>query len=90
MEAQLDLELLCGLDTWLSLLESQGMCEEGLLYVLRGSGLTWVLEPQNIHFFLGIGRKYQEDLSLSKMCAPRPDDTMGLLVTMGAMSGQTA
>lgn len=82
----MDLGLLCGLGLWLSLLGSQGVCEEGLLYVLRrGSGLTWVLEPCGVHFYLGIGRKRQEDLALSRMHDLRPDDMLGLLVTMGGV-----
>lgn len=91
VEAWLDLGLLCGLGTWLSSLGSPGVCAEGLLCMLRrGSGLTWVFEPQGVHFFLGIGRKCQEDLVLSMMLVLRPYDMMGLLVTMGAVSRQTA
>lgn len=73
-----------GIALWLGHVAELAGVTEGLLYVLRrGSGLTWVLEPWGVHFYLGIGRKHQEDLALSRMHDPRPDDMMGLLVTMG-------
>lgn len=40
--------------------------------------------------FLGIVRKLQEDVALSRMCVPRADDMIGPLVTMGVVHGQTA